>query len=168
MDNESSGWQPRPKSASSAGERNCVEQVYVLIPATVSAAIVVPFAPSSARMRLSCTSEYMTASVNLFTSIFSLSVVITILSAASATLNSGGTFQGFETTSDVFEGNAARAVYFTSIMSLLQTITFIDPLSRTKVTPFASLVKETTEALAVLISVREMIITALKKILTFA
>jgi hypothetical protein len=74
------------------------------------------------------------ALVALFTSTFSLAVVMVICPFFSSTLNGVFCVHWLLTTNEVFGANAGSTVYCTSTISGLQTRTLIKPLSSLNVT----------------------------------
>src|SRR6185503_6454263 len=91
------------------------------------------------------------ALVVLFTSIFNFLVVMVIVSPLSVTLKSGRGSHLLFTTSDGLFKKAFKIVYFTSMISSLQTSTCIKPLSSVKVTPSVPFLYDLTAAVAGLV-----------------
>src|SRR5665647_3595308 len=162
MERVSSGWHPNPYSASSAGDRNWVEQLKVFIPATVTGTIVLPLTPSSASSRIPFKSVNLIALAVLSTIIFIRLVEITTCPSVSEILKSGTDFHFLITTSEDFDGQLSELVYLTSTRSSLHIFKLMPPLSRVKITTFAAVLWETTEATPSFAATPKQIITAVK------
>src|ERR1700712_1410695 len=87
------------------------------------------------------------AFVDLFTKTFNLAVVIVYTSLFSVTLKAGYCHLLLTTREGLLE-KLLKMVYFTSMMSSLQTITCIRPLSKVKTTLPGFIFCETMEAFA--------------------
>jgi len=86
--------------------------------------------------------------LDLSTTIFNLSVVITMFLPASVTVNAVCRFQVLFTTRDGFVLKELNMVYFTSMISALHTFILSKPLSKLKLTPSVSFLKLRMLALA--------------------